>query len=201
MNLRKVFMLMLIVLTGIASSCKYDDDDLWNTVNNLTDRVSSLEALTKQLNSDIAAMQSVISALEKNVYISKVETLTDGYVLYFTDGTTATIKNGTNGINGKDAPVIDVKQDNGIYYWTITVDGETTWLTDDEGNKLPVSGTNGTDGTNGKNGVTPLLKIDNEGYWMVSYDDGVSYTYVLDSNGHKVYAIGPQGPQDRKSVV
>ena len=195
MNLRKVFMLMLIVLTGIASSCKYDDDDLWNTVNNLTDRVSSLEALTKQLNSDIAAMQSVISALEKNVYISKVETLTDGYVLYFTDGTTATIKNGTNGINGKDAPVIDVKQDNGIYYWTITVDGETTWLTDDEGNKLPVSGTNGTDGTNGKNGVTPLLKIDNEGYWMVSYDDGASYTYVLDSNGHKVYAIGPQGPQ------
>ncbi|MBO5224856.1 MAG: hypothetical protein J6B46_00360, partial [Parabacteroides sp.] len=138
--------------------------------------------------------QSIISALEKNVYISEVEKLTDGYILHFTDGTTATIKNGTNGLNGKDAPVINVKQENGVYYWTITVDGETTWLTDDKGNKLPVSGTDGENGTNGKNGVTPLLKVDGDGYWMVSYDNGSSYTYVLDSYGHKVYAVGPQGP-------
>ncbi|MBO5225588.1 MAG: hypothetical protein J6B46_04160, partial [Parabacteroides sp.] len=82
----------------------------------------------------------------------------------------------------------------GVYYWTITVDGETTWLTDDKGNKLPVSGTDGENGTNGKNGVTPLLKVDGDGYWMVSYDNGSSYTYVLDSYGHKVYAVGPQGP-------
>ena len=194
MNLKKFFVLMLVALTAITSSCKYDDDELWDTVNSLAERISALETLTKQMNSDIAAMQSIISALEKNVYISEVEKLTDGYILHFTDGTTATIKNGTNGLNGKDAPVINVKQENGVYYWTITVDGETTWLTDDKGNKLPVSGTDGENGTNGKNGVTPLLKVDGDGYWMVSYDNGSSYTYVLDSYGHKVYAVGPQGP-------
>ena len=194
MNLKKVFVLMLVALTAITSSCKYDDDELWDTVNSLAERISALETLTKQMNSDIAAMQSVISALENKVYVSEVEKLTDGYILHFTDGTTATIKNGTNGLNGKDAPVINVKQENGVYYWTITVDGETTWLTDDKGNKLPVSGTDGENGTNGKNGVTPLLKVDGDGYWMVSYDNGSSYTYVLDSYGHKVYAVGPQGP-------
>ena len=194
MNLKKIFMLMLVALTAITSSCKYDDDELWDTVNSLADRISALETLTKQMNSDIAAMQSVISALENKVYVSQVEKLTDGYIIHFTDGTSATIKNGVDGLNGKDAPVIDVKQENGVYYWTITVDGETTWLTDEKGNKLPVSGTAGTNGTNGKNGVTPLLKVDNDGYWMVSYNNGSSYTYVLDSNGDKVYAVGPQGP-------
>ena len=194
MNLKKFFVLMLVALTAITSSCKYDDDELWDTVNSLAERISALETLTKQMNSHIAAMQSIISALENKVYVSEVEKLTDGYILHFTDGTTATIKNGTNGLNGKDAPVIDVKQENGVYYWTITVDGETTWLTDDKGNKLPVSGTDGENGTNGKNGVTPLLKVDGDGYWMVSYDNGSSYTYVLDSYGHKVYAVGPQGP-------
>ena len=178
MNLKKFFVLMLVALTAITSSCKYDDDELWDTVNSLAERISALETLTKQMNSDIAAMQSVISALENKVYVSEVEKLTDGYILHFTDGTTATIKNGTNGLNGKDAPVINVKQENGVYYWTITVDGETTWLTDDKGNKLPVSGTDGENGTNGKNGVTPLLKVDGDGYWMVSYDNGSSYTYV-----------------------
>ena len=193
-------MFMLVVLTGIASSCKYDDEELWDYVTDLADRISTLETLTKQMNGDIAAMQSIISALENKVYISEVEKLTDGYILHFTDGTTATIKNGIDGLNGKDAPIVGVKQEKGVYYWTITVDGETSWLTDEKGNKLPVSGTSGTNGEDGKNGVTPLLKVDGDGYWMVSYDNGSSYTHVLDVNGHKVYAVGPEGPAGSDGV-
>ena len=193
-------MFMLVVLTGIASSCKYDDEELWDYVTDLADRISTLETLTKQMNGDIAAMQSIISALENKVYISEVEKLTDGYILHFTDGTTATIKNGIDGLNGKDAPIVGVKQEKGVYYWTITVDGETSWLTDEKGNKLPVSGTSGTNGEDGKNGVTPLLKVDGDGYWMVSYDNGSSYTHVLDANGHKVYAVGPEGPAGSDGV-
>jgi len=115
-------MFMLVVLTGIASSCKYDDEELWDYVTDLADRISTLETLTKQMNGDIAAMQSIISALENKVYISEVEKLTDGYILHFTDGTTATIKNGIDGLNGKDAPIVGVKQEKGVYYWTITVE-------------------------------------------------------------------------------
>ena len=216
----KKVLLALAVLAGIASSCKYDDGELWDNVNDLSNRVTSLEATTKQINSDIAAMQSIISALQNKVYVSKVEDLEDGYTIHFTDGTKATIKNGAdgkdgadgadgkdgvNGTDGKDgkdgvnAPVINVKQEGGVYYWTITVDGKTEWLTDEDGNKLRVSGEDGEDGkngasgSNGKNGNTPLLKVDNDGYWMVSYNNATSYEYVKDANGKKVLAKGENG--------
>ena len=44
-------------------------------------------------------------------------------------------------------------------------------------------GLNGNDGTNtdGLNGVTPLIKVDTEGYWIVSYDDGLTFEKVKTS--------------------
>lgn len=218
--MKKYFLLALVVLTGIASSCKYDDDDLWENVNDLADRVTSLEAATKQMNSDIAAMQSIISALQNQVTVSKVEELKDGYIIHFSDGTKATIKNGAdgkdgaNGADGKDgvdgengkdgkdganAPIINVKQEGGVYYWTITVDGKTEWLTDEDGNKLRVSGEDGEDGkdgtsgSSGKNGNTPLLKVNAAGNWTVSYDNGATYTEVKDVNNQPVKAKGENG--------
>lgn len=38
----------------------------------------------------------------------------------------------------------------------------------------------------------PLLSIDGEGYWIVDYQDGNGYSYIL-SNGQKVKAIGEDG--------
>lgn len=38
---------------------------------------------------------------------------------------------------------------------------------------------------NGKNGISPYLKVDEEGYWIVSYD-GYNYDFLLDTNGNKV---------------
>jgi hypothetical protein len=58
---------------------------------------------------------------------------------------------GSNGTNGQDGhtPVIGVKQDtDGIYYWTI--DGN--WLLDENGNKVPTTGSDGQDGSNGADG-------------------------------------------------
>ena len=209
--MKKFFLLFLVVLTGVVSSCKYDDDELWENVDDLKDRVAELETLTKRMNSDIVAMQSIITALQNQVSVSEVETLTDGYVIHFSDGTKATIKNGekgedgVDGENGLNAPVIGVEMYNGVYYWTLTVDGETDWLTDEAGNKLAVSGKDGSDGEDGKDGedgedgatgvagVTPLLKVDADGYWLVSYDNGATYENVLDASGEKVQAVGKDG--------
>lgn len=180
--MKKIFFIALVALTGVVSSCQYDDAEIWDSVENLADRVTTLENLTKQMNSDIAAMQSIVSALENKVMVSKVEQLADGYIIHFTDGTQATIKNGKNGQNGadgtdgkdgqngtdgkdgqngqdgkdgkdgKDAPIINVAKENDVYYWTITIDGKTEWLKDEKGNKFPVSAKNGIDGTDGKDG-------------------------------------------------
>ena len=235
--MKKYLLLILVTCIGIVSSCQYDDDELWGSVDDLANRVSALETLTQQMNGDIAALQAVITAVENRVAISEVEKLTDGYILHFTNGTTATIKHGKDGADGKDgqdgtdgsdgkdgaagadgedgkdgadgadgkdgkdgkdAPYIYIAKDNGVYYWTLTVDGKTDWLTDEAGNKIPVTGAAGADGEDGKDGAdgtagsagtagtpgtagapgrTPSLRITAQGEWEVSYD-GQTWTAV-----------------------
>ena len=146
------------------------------------------------MNTNISSLQKIVDALQDNLSISKVEQISDGYIIHFSDGSTATIK------NGKDSgtiPVIGVRKDtDGCYYWTL--DGE--WLTDEKGNKVKAQGTDGkdgvdgedgndgadgedgTDGTNGKDGITPQLKIEN-GRWMLSMDDGKTWTDIGQATG------------------
>ena len=56
-------------------------------------------------------------------------------------------------------------------------------------------GNDGNDGNDGADGVTPIIKIDSEGYWIVSYDDEVTFTRILDdaSNPIPAIAIGSDG--------
>ena len=161
---------------------KYDDSALRNDLNDLENRVAKLEELCKQMNTNISSLQKIVVALQDNLSISKVEQISDGYIIHFSDGSTATIKNGKN---SEDAPIIGVKKDtDGIYYWTL--DGE--WLTDEKGNKVKAQGTDGKDGvdgedgTNGKDGITPQLKIEN-GRWMLSMDNGKTWTDIGQATG------------------
>lgn len=198
--MKKYLLLILVSCIGIVSSCKYDDGELWDNVDDLANRISAIETLTQQKNSDIAAMKAIITALENQVSVSEVEKLTDGYILHFTDGTTATIKNGVDGTDGEEgnggiqAPVVGLSQVDGVYYWTLTIDGKTEWLTDETGSKLPVitPATDGVDGAPGKDGRTPTLKIDKEGFWMVSYD-GTNFDYIKGQNDEKISALSQNG--------
>ena len=175
-------------------SKEYDDSALRNDLSDLENRVAKLGELCKQMNTNISSLQKIVDALQDNLSISKVEQISDGYIIHFSDGSTATIK------NGKDSgtiPVIGVRKDtDGCYYWTL--DGE--WLTDEKGNKVKAQGTDGkdgvdgedgndgadgedgTDGTNGKDGITPQLKIEN-GRWMLSMDDGKTWTDIGQATG------------------
>ncbi|HOV70146.1 MAG TPA: PL29 family lyase N-terminal domain-containing protein, partial [Clostridia bacterium] len=40
--------------------------------------------------------------------------------------------------------------------------------------------------TTGADAVTPLLKISDDGYWMISYNKGDSYSYITDLNNNNV---------------
>ena len=134
------------------------------------------------MNTNISSLQKIVDALQDNLSISKVEQISDGYIIHFSDGSTATIKNGKN---SGDAPIIGVKKDtDGIYYWTLN--GE--WLTDDAGDKIKAegmdgeNGNDGTDGENGQDGITPQLKIEN-GRWMLSMDNGKTWTDIGQATG------------------
>jgi len=64
---------------------------------------------------------------------------------------------------------------------------------DGENGKDGIDGNDGQNGNNGTNGITPLLKIDHNGIWCVSYDGGISYSPVLDESGSPVKATGEPG--------
>ena len=195
--MKKLLSLVFCGLLLFGCSDKYDDSALRNDLNDLENRVAKLEELCKQMNTNISSLQKIVEALQDNLSISKVEQISDGYIIHFSDGSTATIKNGKN---SEDAPIIGVKKDtDGIYYWTL--DGE--WLTDEKGNKVKAQGTDGkdgvdgedgndgvdgedgVDGTNGKDGkdgITPQLKIEN-GRWMLSMDNGKTWTDIGQATG------------------
>lgn len=153
--MRKLFLSMLAV-ASVCCAC----GDLKDRVDVLEQKVSALES---KVNQNVNSINELVDAAKKAVTITKVETLTDGYKIYFSDGTISTISNGVNGTDGKDgvdgkdavAPVIGIKEEDGVYYWTI--DGEFVL---NNGQKVPVTG---------KDGLTPQFKIQ-DGKWYVSFD-------------------------------
>ena len=203
------YFLMATQLIVVGCS-KYDDSELTGRVDNLENRVTALEELCKQMNTNITSLQTIVNALQNNDYVTSVTPIMQdgveiGYTITFAKSDSITIYHGKNGSNGEDGytPVIGVEKDtDGIYYWTI--DGE--WLTDDKGNKIKAqgidgkdgqSGTDGEDGAdgddgadgfdgmngqNGKDGITPKLKIEND-YWYVSYDNGKSWEKLDKATG------------------
>jgi len=137
--------LCIATLLFVSCSDEYDDSKLWQNVNDLKDRIASLEKTVQTMNSDISSIQSIIDAINARDYIVKIEELADksGYTITFAKGNTITIKHGKDGIDGKDSPIIGIDIYEGIYYWTITTNGNKTWLLDNDGNKLKVSGVDG----------------------------------------------------------
>lgn len=143
----KKILSVFCIATLLFTSCsdEYDDSKLWQNVNDLKDRIASLEKTVQTMNSDIGSIQSIVDAINARDYIVKIEELADksGYTITFAKGNTITIKHGKDGIDGKDSPIIGIDIYEGIYYWTITTNGNKTWLLDNDGNKLKVSGVDG----------------------------------------------------------
>ena len=191
--------ILLICTLGIFAAC-YDDTDIWQNITSLDQRVTELEKLCREMNTNISALSALVRAVEERDYITNVSPINNngeeiGYTISFAKGSSITIYHGQNGADGKDGqdgvdgktPVIGVRKDaDGIYYWTLNGD----WLLDDAGNKIKAiatDGVDGADGADGQNGVTPQLKIV-DGKWYVSYDNGENWIEVGP-------AAGPQGPQ------
>lgn len=169
----KRFFVALFAVALLACACdKYDDSALQNRMTTLEGRVTALESAVNQINGNVASLQTLIKALQDEITIDVISQTKDGYTITFSDGVSVTIANGQAGAQGPkgdkgdkgeagangSAPVIGVKSDAGVYYWT--VDGE--WLLGEDGAKVPVTG------------AAPQVKIE-DGFWYVSYD-GATWT-------------------------
>ena len=159
--MKKIHLLLLGLTICLFSACH---NELWEAIDGLDSRVTKLEELCKEMNTNITSLQTIVDVLQSNDFITGVVEIKKdgeviGYTITFGKHDPITIyhgQDGKDGADGKDgqdgsanAPVIGVAQDtDGVYYWTLN--GE--WLLDDNGNKLPVSGRDGQNGTNGSNG-------------------------------------------------
>lgn len=195
-------LIWLPVLCVTLAGCKddFDDSELRKQIADLDGRLTSLEKLCAQMNTNISSMQTIVNALQQNDYITGVTPITEGsttigYTITFAKNKPITIYHGKDGEKGEQGnkgedgktPVIGIKQDtDGIYYWTL--DGE--WLLDASDNKIKAEGTDGEsgeageEGKPGQNGITPVLKIE-EGYWYVSYDNENSWQQLGKASGEK----------------
>ena len=180
--MKKLFILLSVVTLSFTSCSDYDDVALWNKSQDIDTRLTTLEELCEQLNTNVSSLQTIVTALQNNVYVTGTTPLMKdgkeiGYTITFSKGNPITIYHGKDGQDGEDGttPTINVKKDtDGVYYWTLN--GEFIVV---DGGKIKAEG---KDGTNGTNGTTPQFKIEND-YWFVSYDNGTNWTQLGKATG------------------
>lgn len=192
------FIAALAILFIVGCDKILESTSLYDKVENIEERLLRLEELCNKMNTNISSLQTIVTALQQNDYVTNIAPITQngtevGYTITFSKSGSITIYHGKDGKDGT-TPVIGVKQDaDGVYYWTLN--GE--WLLNERGEKVKAvatdgkdgangedgtDGTNGADGKDGKDGITPQLKIE-DGYWYISYDNGNSWTQVGKATG------------------
>lgn len=195
--MKKLLVCFALISAILMSGCKRYTE-LRNHVGELEERVTALEELCKQMNTNISSLQTLVNALQENDWITAVNPInyggeTIGYMISFAKNDPITIYHGQNGKDGY-TPQIGIRQDtDGHYYWTL--DGE--WLLGSNGQKILAEGTSGKDGQNGadgkdgqdgkdgkngKDGITPQFKIE-EGNWYISVDGGKTWEYLGRATG------------------
>lgn len=140
------------------------------------------------INKTVEAIQVSLEVLQEGDYITGIEEVFDeltgesvGWKISFKKNKDIVLKHGSAGAAGV-VPEIGVKLDSNDNIWYWTINGK--WMTDSYGNKVPAMG---------QSAVTPELKVDKDGHWSVSYDEGETWEKILDEDGNPVLAQGPQG--------
>ena len=66
----KRILYIILVFASLVVSCQHED--IWNELRDHEERIQKLETLCNKLNSNIEAMQAVLTALEQNDYVTDV---------------------------------------------------------------------------------------------------------------------------------
>lgn len=184
----KKYIIPILVFVSLFSCHKHDK--LWDSITDIEHRLTVLEQQCKEMNTNISSMRVVVDVVQNNDYVTGVSTVLEngievGYKISFNTHPAVIIYHGKNGQDGKDgqdgtsgetggngqdglSPVIGVKQaEDGKYYWTQKLGtAESTWILDDNGNKVIVGG------SDGQSVLTP--HIGSNGNWWIGETD----TYV-----------------------
>lgn len=217
----KKYITIILMFVSLFSCHKHDK--LWDSIVNIENRLTAIEQQCKEMNTNISSMRVVVDAVQNNDYVTGVSAVLEngievGYKISFNTHPAVIIYHGKRGQDGKDgqdgvsgetgsdgqdglSPVIGVKQaEDGYYYWTQKLGtAESTWILDDNDNKIKVGGSDGqsvliphidangnwwigetdthvkasgNDGQNGQDGFTPRIGS-NGNWWIGDTDTGI----------------------------
>ena len=175
--MKKLFTTILCSMLLLAvSGCQHED--IWNELREHEQRIEQLEKQCRELNSNVEAIQAILTAIQENDYVTEIMKIMEngvevGYSITFAKGGTVTIYHGSDGADGAAPKVSIRKAQDGEYYWT--VDGE--WMTDENGEMIPAVV---ADDPNGEY-VTPQFRVA-DGKWYVSYDNGNTWRAIDQKN-------------------
>ncbi len=139
----------------------------------------ALERQCEHMNANIASFKAVVAVLENEDYVTNVESLKEdssavGYTISFNESSPVVIYDDVT-------PVIAIKKDGDIYYWTLN--GEL--ILDDKGSRLPLE----------QDTVIPQLKVE-DNKLAVSYNDGKDWTVITSDDNNATIQI----TQDENNV-
>lgn len=160
--------LLTFIMAVCAVSCSFDESGLDNRLEAVKERIEALQSSIDEANSQVESLGLLTSG---NV-VTSVDKNSDGsYVLTYLDSNNESKTMVIAAIDQMiNVPVIGVrKDDNGLYYWTVTVGGETKDIIVD-GKPVPAAG------------KTPVISVDEQGYWTVNGER------ILNENGVPVEA-------------
>ena len=170
MKINNVIAFCVSALMVLSGCNKYDDSILWDGIDKSYNQLTEIKAQLEELTSQVEMLSAVVTGGA----ITGISANEDG-------GYTVRYKGADNEektvvIASKDdvntAPLLGTKEDKGVLYWTITVNGKTDYLKDIDGAMIPVAGR------------TPSFTIDKDGFWCINGNP------LLDAAGNKVKAEG-----------
>lgn len=163
-----VFLIAAVFCSGCRKGIEED-------IAALKERVAMLEEEVSSMNSNVQSLSGIVSAVERNDLISKVEKRDDGsYRILFSSGSVVELSDGVDGVT----PIIGIQKEGDFYYWTVQM-GERSavkWLYDSRGLKVRASA------------IVPKVKVEDTGgkdYWYYSFDE--ENWYLLDVSGETAH--------------
>ena len=179
--MKKVILSICTILFVALYSCD-ERDDLRSDIDNLKERVANLEASIEQMNTDINNYQQMVAGVILVMGYNQDEL--GNYTVELSNGETVNIYSGKADMN--DMPLFSI---NASGNWAYTINGVTTELLF---NNQPVNAIPET----GAAGITPKMKVDANGFWLISLDNGSTWSKL----GNNQIADGTQATSSASSV-
>jgi hypothetical protein len=155
--MKKIFIYIMTAAAMAAACQEYDHTPILDKLNEYEERIEKLEELCKKMNTNISALQTIVSALQDNDYVTGIAKVMEGgeeigYMITFSKSGTVTIYHGQDGVDG--------------------LPGQDGTPGQDGADGLPgQDGADGKDGVDGKDGHSPVIGVrqDADGvyYWTL----------------------------------